>query len=159
MGGLIANGGAAATPPADDGVPITNDGFWPDIDLNELRASTRLTGNITASRLRSSAIEAVIDINGQLKSYRAQKIGAGWDSAKDIGETVAGASQLVHRYLRAVASTVQADLAEKARDWDNTRPGDYRAECERNAADDFRRNARWAVADILGQPRNVIELI
>lgn len=159
MGGLIANGGTLATTPADDGPPIANDGFWPDLNLAELRAATRLTGNVTAARLRAAAIEAVLDVNGQLATFRAAMIGAGWTSAADIGETVAGASQLVHRYLRAVASTVQADLAEKYRDWDNTRPGDYRADGESCAADDFRRNARWAVADILGRPRIVVALI
>ena len=158
MGSPIANGGTAATPPAVEGT-ITNDGFWPDVDLSTLRASTRLTGNITAERLRASAIEAILDVNHQLATYKGVRIGEGWESAADIGETVAGASALVHRYLRAVASTVQADIAEKYRDWDNTRAGDYRGQGESDCADDFRRNARWAVTDILGRPRNVVELL
>jgi hypothetical protein len=158
MGSLIANGGTIATTTQGEGV-IANDGFWPDVDLAVLRASTRLTGNVTAERLRASAIEAMLDVNAQLASYKAARIGEGWDSAADVGETIAGASALVHRYLRAVASTVQADIAEKYRDWDNTRAGDYRAQGEADVADDFRRNARWAVADILGRPRNVVELL
>jgi hypothetical protein len=159
MGSLIANAGATATPTATGSSVIKNDGFWPDVDLAQLRASTRLTGNVTDERLRGSAIEAMLDVNDQLASYKAQQIGAGWDSAEDIGETVAGSSAIVHRYLRAVASTVQADMAEKYRDWDNTRAGDYRGDGEASSADDFRRNARWAVADILGRPRNVVELL
>jgi hypothetical protein len=158
MGSLIANGGTIATTTQDEGI-IANDGFWPDVDLAALRASTRLTGNVTAERLRASAIEAMLDVNTQLARYRAARIGEGWDSAADVGETIAGASALVHRYLRAVASTVQADITEKYRDWDNTRAGDYRAQGEVDSADDFRRNARWAVADILGRPRNVVELL
>lgn len=159
MGTLIANGGAPATPPADDGKPITNDGFWPDVDLAQMRQSTRLTGNVTAERLRASVIEAMLFVNDQLAVFRAQKMAEGWESAADIGDTLAGASHLVHRYLRAVASTVQADLAEKYRDFDSTRVGDLRADHESLAADDFRRNATWAIADILGRPRNVVELI
>jgi hypothetical protein len=158
MGSLIANGGSIATTTQGEGL-IANDGFWPEVDLAALRASTRLTGNVTAERLRASAIEAILDVNAQLASYKAARIGEGWDSAADVGETIAGASALVHRYLRAVASTVQADIAEKYRDWDNTRAGDYRAQGEADSADDFRRNARWAVADILGRPRNVVELL
>jgi len=157
MGSPIANGGTVATP-SNEGT-IANDGFWPDVDLTVLRASTRLTGNVTAERLRASAIEAMLDVNTQLATYKATRIGEGWENAADIGETIAGASALVHRYLRAVASTVQADIAEKYRDWDNTRAGDYRGQGESDAADDFRRNARWAVADILGRPRNVVELL
>lgn len=157
MGSPIANGGTVATP-SHEGT-IANDGFWPDVDLTDLRASTRLTGNVTTERLRASAIEAMLDVNAQLATYKAIRIGQGWERAADVGETIAGASALVHRYLRAVASTVQADIAEKYRDWDNTRAGDYRGQGESDAADDFRRNARWAVADILGRPRNVVELL
>jgi hypothetical protein len=157
MGSPIANGGAVATT-TNDGI-IANDGFWPNVDLSTLRAATRLTGNVTAERLRASTIEAMLDVNAQLATFKAARIGEGWDSAADIGETVAGSTALVHRYLRAVASTVQADIAEKYRDWDNTRAGDYRGQGEADSADDFRRNARWAVADILGRPRNVIELL
>ena len=158
MGSVIANGGTVSPPSTSDGV-IANDGFWPDVDLAMLRASTRLTGNVTAERLRASTIEAILDVNTQLATYKAARIGEGWDSAADVGDTLAGASALVHRYLRAVDSTVQADIAEKYRDWDNTRAGDYRAQGEADSADDFRRNARWAVADILGRPRNVVELL
>jgi hypothetical protein len=159
MGTLTGNGGAPATPLADDGPPITNDGFWPDIDLGWLRGSTRLTGNITASRLRTAAVAAVLFINPQLAAFRATKIAQGWDSAADMDDTIDGKSVLVQRYLRAVACSVQADLAEHYRDWDTTRAGDYRGESESAAADEFRRNAQWALADILGRTRNVVELI
>jgi hypothetical protein len=101
----------------------------------------------------------MLDVNDQLAAYKAKQIAAGWDSADDIGETVAGSSAIVHRYMRAIASTVQADMAEKYRDWDNTRAGDHRADSEDRSADDFRRNARWAVSDILGRPRTTVELI
>jgi len=159
MGTLTGNGGAPATPPSDDGPPIRNDGFWPDIDLGALRASSRLTGNVTAARLRTAAIAAVLFINPQLAAFRATKIAQGWDSAADMDETIDGTSVLVQRYRRAVACSVQADLAEHYRDWDTTRAGDYRAESETAAADEFRRNAQWALADILGRSRSVVELI
>lgn len=159
MGSLIANGGAPASPPAPSPTIIMNDGFWPDLDLMNLRASTRLTGNVTDERLKASAIEAMLDVNGQLAVFKATQVAAGWTTAEDIGETVANHSAIVHRYLRAVASTVQADVAEKSRDWDNTQAGNYRAMGEDTSADDFRRNAWWAIADILGKPRNVVELV
>lgn len=159
MGTLTGNGGAAASPPTDDGAPIRNDGFWPDIDLGALRASTRLTGNVTAARLRTSAIAAVLFVNAQLAAFRARTHAEGWDTAADVDETLDGKSVLVQRYLRAVACSVQADLAEHYRDWDTTRAGDHRAESETAAADEFRRNAQWALADILGRSRSVVELI
>lgn len=159
MGTLTGNAAAPATNPTEDGAPIKNDGFWPDIDLPALRASTRLTGNVTAARLRTSAVAALLFVNAQLAPYRAKQVADGWDRAADVDETIDGKSMLVHRYLRAVACTVQADLAESYRDWDNTRAGDHRAESETDAADEFRRNAQWALADILGRSRTIVELI
>jgi len=159
MGTLTGNGGAPATTPTDDGAPIKNDGFWPNIDLAALRAATRLTGNVTAARLRACTVAAVLFVNAQLAAFRATKVAQGWDSAADMDETIDGKSVLVQRYLRAVACSVQADLAESYRDWDTTRAGDHRAESEAAAADEFRRNAQWALSDILGRTRSVVELI
>lgn len=158
MGSLIANGGTTAST-VPDGTTLGNDGFWPDIDLPQLRAATRVTGNVTDDRLQASAIDAMLHVNDQLSTYRAQKVADGWEKAEDIGETVAGATALVHRYLRAIYCIVAADVAENYRDWDNTRAGDYRADAESTAADDHRRNAQWAISDILGRSRNVVELI
>lgn len=159
MSSLIANGGAPApTTPANE-LPVTNDGFWPTIDVVQLRAASRLTGNVTPERLRAAVIEAMLSVNSEVSVYRASKIAEGWESAEDIGESIAGAKVLVHRYLRAVTCTVQANLAESYRDWDSTRAGDYRAAFEVDAAGDFRRNARWAISDILGIGRCTVELI
>ncbi|MDR6642759.1 hypothetical protein J2X57_001971 [Luteibacter sp. 1214] len=159
MSSLIANGGAApGSNPAPE-PPVGNDGFWPDIDVAQLRAASRLTGNVTPERLRAATIDAVLSVNQELAVYRARMRAEGWEHAADIGETIAGARALVHRYQRAVTSTVQASLAESYRDWDNTRAGDFRADFESVAADDFRRNARWAISDILGVGRCTVELI
>jgi len=160
MSTLVANGGApaaAANPPPE--APIANDGFWPDIDVAKLRASTRLTGNVTPERLRKEVIDAVLSVNGELAIYKAKMVGEGWSSADDIGESIDGSRELVHRYLRAVSCRVQAAFADGYRDWDNTRAGDYRADFESIAADDFRRNARWAISDILGIGRSTVDLL
>jgi hypothetical protein len=161
MGALTANGGAIATATTPgEPVIIRNDGFWPDVDATALRASTRLTGNVTDERLRACVVEAMLWANDRLTSLKARQIADGWDKAEDIvGPTIAGESALVYRYRRAVASTVQADVAERYRDWDTTRAGDYRADFESAAADDFRRNANWAISDILGRGRTVVDLI
>ena len=159
MGTPIANGGAPATPPADDHETIANDGFWPDVDLKTLRAATRLTGNVTVERLRASVIAAMLDINHQLATYRARQIGQGWDSAADIGDTLGGHSSTVQHYLRAVACTVQADFAESYRDWDSTSEASLRGRIEASTADDLRRTAQWAVSAILGRARSSVELI
>jgi hypothetical protein len=161
MSSLTANGGTASTPATvpSPAVTIDNDGFWPAIVLPDLRASSRLSGNVTDERLRACVIEAMIWANDKLAGYKAKQVAAGWASAEDIGETVGGASILVQRYRRAVYCTVQADVADNYRQWDTTRAGDYRADFEDSAARDWRRDATFAIADILKRGRTVVELI
>ncbi len=158
MSSLVANGGpvpaASVTEP-----PVTNNGFWPDIDVAALRASSRLTGNVTPERLRTAVVDAVRDANRRLADYKARMVAEGWDSASDIGETIDGKSEIVTLYQRAVANLVQAAFADGYRDWDTTRAGDYRADFEGVAADDFRRNASWAISDIQGLGRSTVELL
>lgn len=162
MGALIANGGTVRPTTAPPATPIVvgNDGFWPALDLDKLREETRLTGNVTDDRLKASAIDAMVWANDKLKAFKARQVAVGWDTAEDIeGPKIDGVSVLVHRYRRAVISAIQADIAEKYRDWDTSRAGDYRAQFEATAAEDFRRNANWAVAGILERGRTVVELI
>ncbi|MGE7139672.1 head completion/stabilization protein [Luteibacter sp. NPDC031894] len=156
---LLANGGAAA--PNEPATPITisNDGFWPDIALGDLRDASRLTGNITDARLRACTVEAMIWANEQLASFKARQVAAGWDNASDIGDSIDGATILVQRYRRAVYCTVQADMAENYRQWDSTRAGDFRADFEDSAALTFRKDATLAISDILRRGRTVVELI
>jgi hypothetical protein len=159
MPSLVANGGPSPSTVHAAEPPVTNNGFWPDIDVAKLRASTRLTGNVTPERLRTAVRDAVMDANRRLADYRARMLAEGWEKADDIGETIDGASQIVHLYERAVANLVQAAFADGYRDWDNTRAGDYRADFEAVAADDFRRNASWAISDIQGMGRSTVELL
>jgi Phage head completion protein (GPL). len=159
MSSLVANGGPApATSPVAE-PPVTNNGFWPDIDVAALRAASRLTGNVTPDRLRTAVTDAVMDANRRLADYKARMVAQGWDSAADIGETIGGKSEIVTLYQRAVANLVQAAFADGYRDWDTTRAGDYRADFEGVAADDFRRNAAWAISDIQGLGRTTVELL
>lgn len=159
MGSLLANGAPPPSTSTPSPATIENDGFWPGIDLDVMRKATRLTGNVTDERLRAATVSAMIWANTQLAGYKAKQLAAGWDSAADVGESLAGASVLVHRYTRAVTCAVQAEFAENYRDWDNTRAGDFRADFEGVAANDFRRNANWALSEILGRGRSVVELI
>jgi hypothetical protein len=138
-------------------VPIVNDGFFPDIDLDAVPAALRLDGTVTPERLRAAVVEAVLSINAELADW---KTGSGVGRLADVAAPmVDGQSAHVHRYLRAVLCTARANLIERYRDFDTTAAGERRALSLEAAVDDLRRDARWAVSDILGIPRSTVALI
>jgi len=154
MSAFIAAGGGTAP------YPITNDGWFPDLDGQHLRESLRLDGSITDARLETAAVNAVIEINRELKSWKAQQLAAGNASLADVpADQIQGESQLLHLYRRAIYCSAGAELAERMRDYSATGDGAERAEALTPTADEYRRDARWAIRSILGIAHTTVELI
>lgn len=153
---MIAHGSNPASAPLET---IGNNGFWPDIDPNEFKDEERVH-NVTPPRIRQSLRAAMADINRQLASYQAEQQASG---RTDIDEVpiepwqTPGDLQLL--YLRAVYAQAQADLLERYRDASATGEGDERGEAKDLAADDYRADARWAIAELTGINHTTVELI
>lgn len=150
-----------ATPEAPENAAIvTNDGFFPDIDLDKLRASMRLDGTVTYDRLRDATIAAIISINAELKSLKALHQGAGVEKLADVpSDAIGGESTYLQLYRGAVYRTTKADLTERYRDFDATKSGSDDADQLDDTIGDHRRAARWFVRDLLGVPHTTVELI
>ena len=138
---------------------VANDGFFPDIDLGQLRDTMRLDGTVTPARLRNAAVEAVIAVNEELADWKAAKVAAGVVSLAEMLPKIGGDSVYLTRYLTAVYRTTKADLAERYRDFDATKSGEEKADQLEATAGDDRRAARWAIRDLLGVSRTTVELI
>lgn len=139
---------------------ITSDAFWPEVDPVAVRASHRIDGSITTERLHDVLIESIATVNSELSEYRAARLLEGVAKLADVqAEKVDNTSVKVHRYLRAVGSLAKALLQERYRDMDTTAAGNKKADQLENPIDDLRRDYRWAVSDILGIGRTVVELI
>lgn len=154
---------AAAPVPAPaqpGGEPIGNDGFFPDIDIDQAYAAMRLDGTVTAQRLRASLVEAVISVNAELDAWKVAQQSFGRNTLADVpAPKIDGKSAHLHRYYRAVLCMAVAWLIERYRTIDATAAGDRKAEAENLAVDDLRRDARWAISDLMGVARTTVELI
>src|SRR5699024_9381159 len=62
-------------------------------------------------------------------------------------------------YRRAIYATAHANVLERYRDYSATGDGAEASEFKDAAADDYRRDARWAVAEITGHTHSTVELI
>lgn len=139
--------------------PIINNGFWPDIDPQAFRDEERVD-NITDARLKGALQAAMLDINRQLADFQAHQQQSGVMACEAIPlaawQTPGYFTQL---YYRAVFAQAQADLLERYRNAFTTSEGDERGEAKDAAADDYRADARWAIAEMTGRRHTTVELI
>lgn len=155
---FIATAPESPTPP--DSATVANDGFFPDIDLDHMRAAVRLDGTVTPERLRDAAIAAALQVNDELAEWKAEKIAAGFEQLVDVtARQIDGESVNLVRYRTAVYRLARADLTERYRDFDSTKSGVDQAEKLECTIDDDRRAARWSIRDLLGKSRTTVELI
>lgn len=154
MSAFIASGGGHAPH------PITNDGWFPDLDGQHMRESLRLDGSVTDARLETAAVNAVIEVNRELKGFKFSNLAAGREKLAEVpADSIQGESELLHLYRRAIYCSVGAELAERMRDYSATGDGAERAEALTPTADEYRRDARWAIRSILGRVHTTVELI
>jgi len=139
---------------------IINDGWFPDLDGQHMRESLRLDGSVTDARLEVAAVNAIIETNRELVGYKTLRKADGAATIADVpADSIQGESQLLHLYRRAIYCTAGAELAERYRDYSATGDGAERAEALTPTADEYRRDARWAIRSILGRVHTTVELI
>lgn len=92
-------------------VTIKNDGFWPDLNLNEFQLERSMSPNINPQLLRDAIISATIEINLTLEQYKKTQMSNGINSSNDCGTvSIEGVSSVAIIYKKAVFSRAKADL-------------------------------------------------
>jgi hypothetical protein len=157
MSGFIAIG---TTPSASEPHPISNDGWWPDLDGESVRAALRLDASISAMRLEVALVNAILSVNRDLGDYQTAQRALGHTSLEAVpGPLIQNMKRPVHLYLRAVYCTAGAELAERYRSYDSTNDGNSNADELTPSVDEYRRDARWAMRDLSGISRATVELL
>jgi hypothetical protein len=105
----------------------------------------------------------MLSVNRQLADWQKHQQQQGYLSLQDVpASQINNENRLLHLYQRAVFSTIKADLLEKYRDYDSTASSlnDKKTlEWVDNAPAEERRNAHWAIDDIVGRLHMTVELI
>jgi hypothetical protein len=139
---------------------ITNSEFWPDIDLAKLRDAMRLDGTATNERLEHNAINAVLQVNIDLKIWRIKQQSLGYANLEQVpAEQLNNQSIHLQLYLRAIYCLTKANIIERYSDFDSTGKGLKAAEELTDSVNDLRRDARFAIRDILGESHVTVDLI
>ncbi len=140
--------------------PLRNNGFWPDIDSNDFRTVNRVDSSITENRAVFALRLAMIDVNRQLALWQSAQEELGFTSTENVpAPSWSTEDHYFVLYRQAVYATAHALLLERYRDHSATASGDERGDAKDHSADDYRRDARWAVAEITGRDHTAVELI
>jgi hypothetical protein len=155
MSGFIANGAVTTDP-----FPITNDGFWPDIDGADVRANLRIDSSVSDPRLETAVVNALIQVNTELAAIKSGHLAAGFAALDAVpADKIQGTSVLVHLYRRSIYCTAGAEIAERYRSYDSSAEGNKNADELTPSVDEYRRDARFAIRDLLGTGHATVELI
>lgn len=153
MSGFVATGGTTATAAA-----LINDGFFPDIKLEDVRAALRMDGSVNDARLMPACVSAVIETNADLAPLKEKH--QQFNQLELVpADKINNETILIHLYRRAVYCNVGAEIAERYRSYDATGQGNQRADDLTPSIDEYRRDARFAIRDLLKRVRVTVELI
>lgn len=136
---------------------IDNDGFYPDIELDEVRNRTGLSDVFNNARVVAATRDAMIEINRSLGAWRATHTVEDLASvpAASYGET----SEKTHLYLTAVCARVRSVLVDTTRDYDSSKSGHDRADALEQTADRWLQISNEALSRLMDRPRTNVELI
>lgn len=91
--------------------PLTNDGFWPDLNLADFQKARSIPADVAAETVAEALITAVAEVNGELAGIQDKHRAAGCDSTDTVpGVRMNGVSQLTAQYKKAVYARAKADL-------------------------------------------------
>ncbi|MFT4091308.1 MAG: head completion/stabilization protein [Asticcacaulis sp.] len=158
MSDLIAIPPAPATPA---GTTVSGGAFWPVADVAHFRDIVRIGGPIIPdARLITALAGAYVTVKQELRQLAHKAVASGIARLQDMPDTpLTDSADRPVIFLRALYATAAADLIEGQRDITATSQGLGRIEEQMPTADDYRRNATWAVRDLLEVPRNTVALI
>lgn len=163
---LAPAGGCASIvpgPAAPETAIVKNDGWWPDIDLAALRKAIRIRDTVTTERLREAVLGAMITVGRDLDSWgEGKRVGGAASLATVTGRAnvdLDGEPRLVILYRRAIGATAKAELVERYRDIDSTKASERDADMLDHTPAELRRDALYAIRDILERGRIAVELI
>jgi hypothetical protein len=164
VNGLVSTPAAPASP---QGSTVAADGWFPEVDVTAVRAKIRIGDGIVTHERMVAAIEgAMLSAFRALAAWRTKQVLAGVAELADIGDVgINGKTPAIVIWERIITYYTAAELGDTHRDISATDQGTIRADEERRSADDYRRMAYHAVADMLSigeavpVQRNRVELI
>lgn len=92
-------------------IAVTNDGFWPDLNVKDFQDSRSIPADIAAGTVADALVSAMAQVNTSLADRRTFWISQGFIHSSGIsGPSYQGESYVVAQYRKAVFARAKADL-------------------------------------------------
>lgn len=128
--------------------------FFPSVDIQQIREFVRIDGSVTNARLEQLVLEEIYDVNHLLKDLITDDLSHLNQLSK---YEVNGKPYTEVLYFSAVANGVSAKINEKYRNYDSTNTA--KVDEDNPFIDEARRNKIWAIQQLLGANKTVVDLI
>jgi len=131
---------------------VVADGWFPPIKCDDVRDTIRIgEGIVTHARLVAAIKGAMLQAFRQLSNWRSAHADMGVAELADVPDdiTIDGEPRAVELWNRVIRYYVAAELADGHRDLVATDQQSQRSDEKRLSADDYRRMAHHAVADLV----------
>lgn len=148
----------SGTPIDYQDAPLENDGFWPDLSLEEFQRQRSIPPDIDAGTVGQALLTAAGEVNSQLASVRDGLTGQGIEAASAApGIRMEGVNLLCGQYKKAVFARAKADLMGEFATIGRreTHPGQESAETR----DGLLAEASFVIRAIKGLPRVTVRMI
>ncbi|MEN3260705.1 head completion/stabilization protein [Sodalis endosymbiont of Spalangia cameroni] len=90
---------------------LTNNGFWPDVNLADFQKRRSLPIDIDAATLAAALVASVAEINLELAGLESRYRSEGYRQAQAVpGVSIDGKTALIAQYEKAVFARAKADL-------------------------------------------------
>ncbi|MCX8983536.1 head completion/stabilization protein [Citrobacter portucalensis] len=92
-------------------IAVTNDGFWPDLNVKDFQDSRNIPADIAAGTVADALVSAMAQVNASLVARRDYWTGMGIVKASAVlGPSYEGESYVAAQYRKAVFARAKADL-------------------------------------------------
>jgi len=141
----------------DAAITIDNHAFFVVLSLADFRKKMRVDSAVQEDRAEQALYMAMLSVNKSLNEWRLEKQSQGAQTIANVELSNGQPSGALQRlYLHAVYSTAMSTVTEDYKNYSSTNSDD---QAQNETADIYRRNAAWAISDLTGTSRSIIELI
>ncbi len=139
---------------------ISNQPFWPDMDLNSFSVSFRIPSDLDQNSVEEHLIQAMTDINFRLCDYRKEQQGLGYEALEEVpSDKVNNESILLVLYRRAASYRAKATICRDYPTIDRRQPADNQAKSAPDTEETYLRFADEAVRQFLEITDISVELL
>lgn len=145
-------------PMTGDDATLENHPFYPDLAVADFRKAMRVDSLATPERAEFALRSALMEVNRRLIAFQRAN-----EHLLKLANVPAAYGQPADEkrelYRRAVFALAKASLIERYRDYDSSAKAQGRADQLEENIDELRRDAAWAISDLVGRSRATVELV